>query len=413
MLLVRRHGFTLVELLIVVAIMGIIIALLIPAVQSSREAARRSKLSSQNQQEPAPLPVDQTAEVPQAPLPQARVSEYSAQVTLTPRLSVGTATPESIYEAQFQGKMLASLPSRKPGDDNANGEANAGTLCEIALPLPPQIISLADLSIRAGDATSEHITLHEGRLIWQGELTDQPTPLEVTYTAVGKGLYELSVAAGGILDEYNVSLITNGSDVRLLELSLQPTSLDRSGDQSTYHWNYENLLFGRPVRVDVLGIAPIDRLGELSWLGPLSVVLFGILIGLFVKAVEETKFDRWALLFSLGTFAASYPLMYFAQEYISLGMAVAVSAGSALAIIGIRAILLMGFWRAIAGIVIPGGLIMAVTLTAAVWPPLQGILLTGEGLAFFLAAMMLIPKVYAAEHGTSTVEGTSTAPQAG
>jgi prepilin-type N-terminal cleavage/methylation domain-containing protein len=383
MLHLARRAFTIVELLVVVIVIAILIALLLPAVQSARESSRKFSMSSQ-----PPPGVEQSDGDAQpgepAALPQARVRAFTGEVALTPRLSVGTAAPESIYEAHFEGKLRALHPGEKSGD------------CEIALPLPPQIISLADLAISVDGQPSQRVTLQEGKLLWRGPLTDEPTAIDVTYTAVGKGLYELSVAPGGILDEYHVSLVANGSDVRLLELSLQPTSIDRAGGASTYRWQYDRLLFGRPVRVDVLGIAPIDRLGELRWLGPLSVIAFGILVGLAVQAAGVSRFDIWMLLLTVGTFAGAYPLMYFAQEFIALGPAVALSATVAVAIIAVRAITLMGFWRGLLGVVVPAAAIMGITLVAAIWTSLQGILLTALALGFFIAAMMLMPRINAA-----------------
>jgi prepilin-type N-terminal cleavage/methylation domain-containing protein len=383
-----RRAFTLLELLIVVLVLALLIAILLPAVQRVRKSAIAAKLSYELQSSSGPqaAPVNpalaEKAGQPPAPRPLARVRTFTADVVLTPRLSVGTAAPESIYEARFTGKIQAARPQDEAGD------------CELELPLPPKIISLADLTVTAAGQPSEVVAVRNGKLVWRGALAADPTPLEVTYTAVGKGLYELSVPPSGILDAFRIALAANGSDVQLLELSLQPTSLARSAGTTTYTWDYKRLLFGQPIRLDVLGIAPIDRLGELTWLGPLSVVVFGLLVGMVVHAAAVARFDRWMLLLTVGTFAGAYPLMYFAQEYISLGTAVLTSAGIALAIIGVRALTLMGPWLALGGVVLPGAAILAVTLVAAVWPNLQGILLTAEALGFFIAAMMLIPRIW-------------------
>ena len=156
--IIRRpsRGFTLVELLVVVIIIAVLISLLLPAVQSAREAARRSKLYCGSDSMPEVKAMQSEPPKAVAPLPLARVQAFTADIALTPRLSMGTSTPESIYEARFVGKIQAFHPNGQGGD------------CEILLPLPPQIISLADLSIKVGEQNSEKVSMRDVKLVWRG-----------------------------------------------------------------------------------------------------------------------------------------------------------------------------------------------------------------------------------------------------
>ncbi len=375
---IPRRGFTLIELLVVVVIISVLAALLLPALSAAKKRALSRSMA------PAAPPVAMVSgETPRfnhgPERPVATVKSFTATVSLKPGLSVGTVDPESIYTAQFSATFAAFNPG--------NGE------CEVLLPLPPQIISLADLVVSVNSQPSESVEIRENKLVWFGTLLAQPTPMTVTYSAVGKGLYNLQTPPGSVLDTFHIDLTAVGSDVRMLELSLQPTTASRENGKTIYTWDYKHLLFGRPIALDVLGIAPIDRLGELTWLGPASVVIFGIILGLVAHAFGIQKFDRWMLLLVLGTFTGAYPLMYFAQEFISLNVAMVAASVLVLVIIAIRSMTIMSAQLAIAGVVLPAAALLGVTLVAAIHPRLQGLLITAVGMALFIVAMVLMPRL--------------------
>ncbi len=373
------RAFTLIELMVVIFIIAVVAALLLPALSAAKKRALSRSMSPVSAPAGTPMAVAQP-NYASTPRTLASVKSFSAAVSLKPELSVGTVQPESIYTAQLKATFQASHPT-------GSGQ------CEVQLPLPPQIISLADLDVTVNGQPSESVEIRGDKLVWIGELSSGPTPISVVYSAVGKGVYYLQTPPGNILDTFHIDLTAVGSDVRMLELSLQPTKYNRGNGQTTYTWDYKHLLFGRPIALDVLGVAPIDQLGELAWLGPASVVVFGLLLGLIANAFYIQNFDRWMLLLILGTFTGAYPLMYFAQEFIPLNAAMLASSALVLVIITVRSLTIMNMPLAIWGIVLPAATVLALTIVAAIQVRLQGLLITGAGLIFFIAAMSLIPRL--------------------
>ena len=90
--------------------------------------------------------------------------------------------------------------------------------------------------------------------------------------------------------------------------------------------------------------------------------------------------------------------MYFAQEFVPLNVAMFAAAGLVLIIIAIRAMTIMSRQLALVGVVFPAATLLAITLLAATHTRLQGILITTVGLALFIVAMLLIPRMQIARN---------------
>jgi drug/metabolite transporter (DMT)-like permease len=72
--------------------------------------------------------------------------------------------------------------------------------------------------------------------------------------------------------------------------------------------------------------------------------------------------------------------------------AILASSGIVLLVIAIRSTTIMGFRLGLCGAILPAIAILAVTLLAAIHTRLQGILITGAGIALFIGAMLLLPR---------------------
>ncbi len=376
-----KGSLRLVEIIAVIFVLVLLISILMPSLQHARKAAMESSRREVEYSRQASAPEEMDTE---KSLSVAKVKSFEADVELTPMLSKGTEQAESIYEAKFAAKIIATNPTPE-------------TECEISLPLPPQVISLSDVTISVNGEPNEDVFRRDRNVVWHGRLDkNNPTDIKITFTAVGKGIYTLEMPSAKILDKFKVELTANDSDIRMLELSLQPEAPVKKDGKTIYKWNYDRLMIGRPIQLDILGIAPMDKLGELVWLGPVSVFIFGVLVALFGLAYAPDKLDRWMLMLIVGTFTAAYPLMYFAQEFMPLTYAIAMAAAVTLVIIAVRSITLFGFMAGIVCTIFLAGGLMALTLVAATHTITQGLLLTFMAIGAFIMAMILLPKAHKA-----------------
>jgi prepilin-type N-terminal cleavage/methylation domain-containing protein/prepilin-type processing-associated H-X9-DG protein len=212
----RRRGLTLLELLVAIAIIGILIALLLPAVQASREQARRMHCASNLRQMAVAM---LNYEAAQRMLPPGACLGLSQHVAILPyleqeeltqladqliaqRTQPGVIAPKQFLSAQLSGTPILvfvcpSDPSSRQIVRNVAGTsyaANTGTgllrsgFDGVFQRLDPESQEYVQGPVRVGDisdGTAQTIAFSE---ILAADDTDTP-PQRVVYSTVQKYIY--------------------------------------------------------------------------------------------------------------------------------------------------------------------------------------------------------------------------------
>jgi len=137
----HRSAFTLIELLVVIGIIGLLVALLIPAVQAAREASRRSQCTNNLRQIGVAL---QTYESAHRTLPSGYISEFVAGGDDTgPGWGWAALLLSNLEETSLHGLIQFKLPIEDPANSQTRIKPVTVYLCP-SDPVPPTWEALHD-----------------------------------------------------------------------------------------------------------------------------------------------------------------------------------------------------------------------------------------------------------------------------
>lgn len=153
---VRSRGVTLTELLVVIAMLAMLAALLLPAVQAAREAARRSTCHNRLRQ--LALATLHYAEARDELLPPLWASDrpgpwdnFSWRVAVLPYLE----------EAALHEQLALAAPPSAPENQHAVGQSLAAFLCPSTPAYPRRIEQLGDVAWRQPLGACDYSAVHD------------------------------------------------------------------------------------------------------------------------------------------------------------------------------------------------------------------------------------------------------------
>ncbi len=272
-----RRGFTLVELLVVTAIIGILAAIMLPAIARIRDKARQTREKTRGTGDVRSLADSAGVINPARQAPQA-IDTYLAAVPIIDSLDMDIQLRSSYQRegmgvsAFYEATSTATLVVRPvPG---------TGAM-SVIVPFPVGQSEIRDISFRLSspgdDAPREpdDAVLHASGIYWRAEAVPAaPLTVEVKFTALGREQFQYRLPPAQKLNKVSITVDLKDVDVwKVPTETLRPTS--QAAD--TLAWNYDGILTDRALVIEIPGArSPLGRVTLLFRLVGAAVFLFGL-----------------------------------------------------------------------------------------------------------------------------------------
>lgn len=300
----RRLGFTLVELIVVVAMVGLLSAIVLPALLKAAEKARarrnkaRQAVTAEASSEDLEEGLAQRPQLPQGILPDIESAKISIQLSSSHhRIGMEVHTR---FEAAYKGDLVISNPT----EDKAP--------VRLTVPLPDGTTEARDVFLYLGSGAdrkeARNVVYDRNGIHWAGTLPPgEPQHAHVTFVASGRERFVLRLPPARRIRDMNVGMtLDTVSPGMIPDDALQPTA----AEAKTLTWKYRNLVTDRGIVIDIPGKrSPLGRALLLFRLVGIAVMLFGFgfwyLSDPYRPALLETF--RWGHFFLL---ALTYSLFF-------------------------------------------------------------------------------------------------------